>query len=746
MTYTFKLSRRLAVSWSQYWGMLVPLLLLSAACTDNELLSNTDGDAGGWNQAGQVELSPSWVFAEVNQPIQLLARERLSTRVAGDIEVEWTVSGGTITQDGLFSAARPGEYKVVGKGRGGKKGDTTTVVVGDSVSNVVALVLTPDTATLQPAQTRHFAAEGVLSDGTAAPVGTVWTADGGIIDAGGNYVAGSSAGRYHVIATSVSGTLADTATVDVSLAAPTLVAVELTPSTTSLVIGGTKQFVAQGRLSDGGTTAANAQFTASGGTITSAGLFTAGATPGTYRVIAKTSEGLADTSAVTLTGTASGTVIYPGTDIQAVVDANPSGTSFLLKAGVHRMQQVDPKNGNVFTGESGTVLSGARELTTFARSGAYWVVGGQTQRGRATDVKHCEVGYEGCQWPEDLFIDDRLLLRVTSLAQVGPGKWYLDYTTDKIYLGDDPSGRRVETSVSAYAFGGRASNVTLRNLVIEKYASPAQAGAIHGDETTDWRVEDCEVRQSHGIGIRIGDRWQVRGCRVHANGQLGLARGGTGSIIEGCDIYGNKTVPFKTGFAGGALKFSKSKGLVFQNNRVHGNLGNGVWLDIDNIDYQVRDNIVYDNASQGIFVEISYRGKVYNNKVYGNGFGRNSSWLYGAGILIAASPDVEVYGNEVTNNANGIAAIQQNRGSGAYGPHEISNLYVHDNVVTMTEGKTGLAQSVGDNSYFTSRNNRWARNTYTLGRNANYFAWVGGAISEAEWRQAGQDLEGTFRR
>jgi parallel beta-helix repeat protein len=638
--------------------------------------------------------------------------------------------------------------KAKGRGHGRNNGDTTTVVIGDTIPNVVAVVLSPDAAQLEPSQSRHFSAEGKLSDGSTAQIGTVWTADGGTIGAGGDYIAGTTPGRYHVVATNVSGTLADTAVVDIAAGtpAPTLTALELTPATVTLSAGGSRQFTASGRMSDGSAASIGAQFSATGGSITASGLYVAGTAPGTYRVIATSPDGPADTSAVTVAAAFTGTVIQPGMDIQAAVDANPPGTAFLLKAGVHRMQQIDPKSGNVFAGEPGTILSGARRLTDFTRSGAYWVASGQSQQGRSTDPVHCEPGYEGCQWPEDLFLDDRLLLRVTSLAQVAPGKWYFDYATDRIYLGDDPAGRQVETSVSAYAFGGNADNVTLRQLVIEKYASPAQAGAIHGDGTTGWRVEDCEVRQSHGIGIRIGDAWIVRNCRVHANGQLGLARGGTGSLIEGCEIYGNKTVPFKTGFAGGALKFSKSRNLVFQNNRVHDNMGNGVWLDIDNIDYQVRDNVVYNNASQGIFVEISYRGKVYNNKVYGNGFGRNSSWLYGAGILIAASPDVEVYGNEVTNNANGIAAIQQNRGSGAYGPHQISNLYVHDNVITMTEGKTGLAQSIGDDSYFTNRNNRWVRNSYTLGRNANYFAWLGGAVSETQWRQAGQDVDGTFRR
>jgi len=39
------------------------------------------------------------------------------------------------------------------------------------------------------------------------------------------------------------------------------------------------------------------------------------------------------------------TPINPGSSIQAAVDANPNGTVFLLRAGVHRQQAVRPKPG-----------------------------------------------------------------------------------------------------------------------------------------------------------------------------------------------------------------------------------------------------------------------------------------------------------------------------------------------------------------------------------------------------------------
>jgi parallel beta-helix repeat protein len=63
-----------------------------------------------------------------------------------------------------------------------------------------------------------------------------------------------------------------------------------------------------------------------------------------------------------------GIEVYPGEDIGAVVDANPAGTTFILKAGTHRRQSIGPKDGNTFLGEPGTVLDGENSLKYAFRS------------------------------------------------------------------------------------------------------------------------------------------------------------------------------------------------------------------------------------------------------------------------------------------------------------------------------------------------------------------------------------------
>ena len=67
-------------------------------------------------------------------------------------------------------------------------------------------------------------------------------------------------------ATQQGGTLAATAAVTIN--APVLQAIILTPSSASLTTGATQQFMVSGRWSNGATTAPAVTYTATGGTIT----------------------------------------------------------------------------------------------------------------------------------------------------------------------------------------------------------------------------------------------------------------------------------------------------------------------------------------------------------------------------------------------------------------------------------------------------------------------------------------------
>ena len=179
-------------------------------------------------------------------------------------------------------------YKV-GRGRG--KNAITAPVVSVSIS--------PDTASLGTGGQQSFSATGLRSDGSTVTVDVDWQTNGGTIDANGVYRAGSVPGNYRIVGHHTSSNTADTAEVTVS--APVLAEVVLSPASVTLGAGATQQFAGFGRTTVGDSVAVAVSFSATGGTITSGGLFTAGSTGGTFRVIAKESaSGLADSSAVTV--------------------------------------------------------------------------------------------------------------------------------------------------------------------------------------------------------------------------------------------------------------------------------------------------------------------------------------------------------------------------------------------------------------------------------------------------------------
>jgi len=296
------------------------------------------------------------------------------------------------------------------------------------------------------------------------------------------------------------------------------------------------------------------------------------------------------------------------------------------------------------------------------------------------------------------------------------------------------------------------SNVTIDHLVIQNYNAPAQVGAVNvgttGTESASrWTVSNCEIRYNGGVGIRIGQYARVLSNNVHHNRQLGIGGVGDSVLVEGNEIaFNNYQKAYDFGWEAGGTKFVLTNNLIVRGNYVHDNWGPGLWTDIDNVNALIENNRVIDNADAGIFHEISWRAVIRNNEVRNNGSASPRGWLWGAGIQIAASKDVEVYGNTLSGNANGIALLQQNRGSGTQGVHLVQNDFVHDNVVDMSAGgASGAVQDVGDLAIFTSRNNRFANNTYVLGTNKSVFAWMNNWLTPLQWQGYGQDLTGVFR-
>jgi hypothetical protein len=297
MFYTAKLSRRLALN-----GVLAASAVL-IACAPGEPLSPSAPLAPPPPTARvdtALAVWPKTATAPVSSSVTFSAFDKAGTDSVPS-DAEWTASGGSVSQSGVFVGSSAGNYTVYARSRRTSKRDSARVAVQSSSTVITSIATQPTAVTLTSGQSQTFTATASLSDGSSGAAAVTWSSTGGVVSPSGVYTAGSASGTYRVIGQQTGGTLADTSIVTVAQpASATLAAVILTPQTVTLQAGTAQQFSAVGRMSDNTTRAIAVTWTATAGSVSTSGLFAAPVTAGTARIVA-TSGGFADTAIATVT-------------------------------------------------------------------------------------------------------------------------------------------------------------------------------------------------------------------------------------------------------------------------------------------------------------------------------------------------------------------------------------------------------------------------------------------------------------
>ena len=170
--------------------------------------------------------------------------------------------------------------------------------------------------------------------------------------------------------------------------------------------------------------------------------------------------------------------------------------------------------------------------------------------------------------PKRCSFDDKPLTKVLSKDALASNKVYIDYAGGRIYLADDPTNRKVEATIAAFAFENAAADVMISNVTVEKYGSPAQRGAIHAHEGVRWTIENCVLRLNSGGGVSVGTGARVHNCEIHHNGEIGVEGSGENIVIEGNRIWSNNIYGFDPKWQAGGVKIAESSGVTFRDNHV----------------------------------------------------------------------------------------------------------------------------------------------------------------------------------
>lgn len=279
----------------------------------------------------------------------------------------WTVvsGGGAISSSGVFTAGTtPGTFTNTVMATSGGKSGTATVLV--TVGPLASITLTPSPTSLVVGTTQQYVAVGKDAGGNIVQFTPTYSvlAGGGSINGTGMFTAGMVTGTFVNAIQASSGGISATATV--TQTAGPLATIVVTPNPIVLNTGAAQQFTAVGKDASGNAVAITPVWSVAngGGSINSAGLFTAGNTPGTFtNTVTATSGGLSGTATVVVTAGPVATITVTPNPVTLVAGATQQ-FSAVGRDGGGNIVQITPtwsvvNGGGTINSSSGVFTAGA---------------------------------------------------------------------------------------------------------------------------------------------------------------------------------------------------------------------------------------------------------------------------------------------------------------------------------------------------------------------------------------------------
>ncbi|SDP49508.1 parallel beta-helix repeat (two copies) [Pedococcus dokdonensis] len=441
------------------------------------------------------------------------------------------------------------------------------------------------------------------------------------------------------------------------------------------------------------------------GTVTSAAAATPSRLADTSGALAVGSAGYAVPAGAIFVSTA-GSDSYTGTQTKpvrtvarAIALAASGGTVVLRKGTYHETVTVTKKVTIQNYPKEAAWLDGSVSVSGWVKDGNAWRHDKWTPRfdasvgftkgdrdGTSPGWQYVNPAYPMAAHPDQLFRSGVQQRQVASRSAVGAGKFFLDTATSKLYLGSDPAGRSIRGTTLAKAMSIRAAGTVVRGIGIKNYApSIWHIGAVTV-ESPSVRIENVVIQDTAtiGLGIIASDAIVNRTSVVRA-GLLGVHAATADRLqVLRSRLDGNNWERFNSAPVSGGIKVGRSRGVLVKDSSVSKNLGHGYWSDVSVYDTKLVNSNFNQNSATGVFLEISARGTVVNNLIYGNG---------AEGIKVNNTSTVLIYNNTVLRNARPINIVQDSRtkANTSYGD---DTRYPNDPEMTWLVGPVTLRNNV----------------------------------------------------
>lgn len=402
----------------------------------------------------------------------------------------------------------------------------------------------------------------------------------------------------------------------------------------------------------------------------------------------------------------SGVAVTTSSNIQNLINSNPSGTTFCFASGTYaNADSLSPKANDVFDGNGqGAVLDGGN-----SRQFAFLATG-------SSPTSATNLGPAGVTVQSFKIQNYATPLQWGVIEDHGGSGWTIQ-------------NNDIEHNAAAAVAtgdGDRVLNNKLDNNQQEGFSAHGTGGFYQGNDISG-NNSACNSDPSHGpwSGWEAGAGKAAFSTSLSFVGNTVTNNGGNGLWMD-TDNYGT----------------------IVQQNLVTGNGGAGIYEE-DSYNFQITGNDVEGNSMSGTPCSGSGPGYAFGAGIQD----RRSGCINGATCIIQ--------GNTVYDNYNGIDLIESpaSQPPGNYGNYDVQNVSVTYNGVTATQGAlTGAWQDGAGNNIFTTFHNTWDNNAYCVsaathpsdGYTYGWFGWnngwsdpIGPASLQYTWQWYGQDLHGT---
>lgn len=261
--------------------------------------------------------------------------------------------------------------------------------------------------------------------------------------------------------------------------------------------------------------------------------------------------------------------------------------------------------------------------------------------------------------PDMVFVDNVQHQQVLTRAEVRDGTFYVDRTAGKLYIGANPSGKKVEVATKKQAimyYSSAVAGSKLRGIGIRRFAAnvtfsskPAMVEASNGARGVEF--DKVTFLDSAGSGLSLGGSssnrapgFVVKNSTFANNGASGLSSNYVdGLLMENNVVYNNNTEKAQWEDANGSfggVKLTRLTNSTIRGNLFQDNYGSGFWCDLDCNNNQIVNNMSRGNLVNGIYYEVSANAIIASNVSYNNG---------GSGFK-ASGQGLKIYNNTAYNN------------------------------------------------------------------------------------------------